>query len=84
MPRRCPAFTFKKKLRGRVADLFSVVAQLQRALDFAEEGDITNSYNIISTLGMVHNPSQILDFMEPSSDFLEEMHTLLVEVHLEE
>ena len=74
--------SYAKKLEKKAQCLHKVVAQIERSVEFAKEGDIQSSLNILNTLDHVFDVSGIMeDFVasnEPN-DFLRQLEILVQE-----
>ena len=64
---------FQTKVNERVKILEQYFAQIRRALEFAKDGNISDSFNILSTFGNVFDGEAVAADFVPGSDFLFEL-----------
>ena len=67
---------FKTRLVKKTRRLLSLVREVQRAIRFAEEGDLRNSFNILATVGTVYDIDRSVHFLTSHGSFMSELHGL--------
>ena len=79
MPKRCAyniQVKFEKKINKRLQMMEKYIAQIRRASEFARQGNIQDSFNIISTVGDVYDmEDKVADFLR-GSELLSELQDL--------
>lgn len=79
MPKRCAykiQVKFANKINKRLQIMEEYITQIRRASEFAREGNILDSFNIISTVGDVYDmEDKVADFLK-GSELLSELQDL--------
>ena len=64
---------FKRKLKQRCDQIFRAVDELKRSIQFADEGDMSSSMNILNSVDHVFDFAQECRHFASNSAFLDEM-----------